>query len=377
MGLITKEVEVKLNSMNISYYENLGYEIPRYYNKGNYKYMVKRGTTILVKVDDLQPSSTTLVDVTCDNCDKEPYKITYQKYRIRNHNGKIYCHNCANAVLNSGENNSNWKPELTDEEREWFRATPEYINFVKNVFERDDYTCKCCNKKINGDGEAHHLDGYNWYKEGRHDVTNGITLCHNCHNNFHAIYGRGNNTREQFEEWIGKSVKALEYKGELSPTRKIFSYEENKVYNSAIEYVTSKTNKSKSFSNVYNICNKKENSGTLYGNHLFYLDEYENMSNDEIIKRITPKPRPSKMVVCITTGEIFYKVIDATKKYNAKSITDCCRHKYGAKHSGKLLDGTPLEWIYYEDFLQLPIEEQNIILARNQESLNDDSFIMQ
>ena len=33
MGLLTKEVEVVLNSQNISYYESLGYEIPRYYNR--------------------------------------------------------------------------------------------------------------------------------------------------------------------------------------------------------------------------------------------------------------------------------------------------------------------------------------------------------
>ena len=33
MGLITKEVEVKLGGKNIKYYENLGYQIPRYYNE--------------------------------------------------------------------------------------------------------------------------------------------------------------------------------------------------------------------------------------------------------------------------------------------------------------------------------------------------------
>ena len=53
MGLLSTEVEVRLTGSNIKYYEDLGYEIPRYFNKNNNKYMVKRGTTILVKIKDL------------------------------------------------------------------------------------------------------------------------------------------------------------------------------------------------------------------------------------------------------------------------------------------------------------------------------------
>ena len=32
MGLLSTEVEVRLTGSNIKYYEDLGYEIPRYYN---------------------------------------------------------------------------------------------------------------------------------------------------------------------------------------------------------------------------------------------------------------------------------------------------------------------------------------------------------
>lgn len=45
------------------------------------------------------------------------------------------------------------------------------------------------------------------------------------------------------------------------------------------------------------------------------------------------------------------------------------------KHCGKLPDGTPLKWMYYEDFLKLPQEEQNEILEKNKDSSNDGSFI--
>lgn len=49
---------------------------------------------------------------------------------------------------------------------------------------------------------VHHLDGFNWCIEKRTNVDNGVTLCKRCHLNFHSIYGSGNNTRGQFEEYL-------------------------------------------------------------------------------------------------------------------------------------------------------------------------------
>lgn len=73
---------------------------------------------------------------------------------------------------------------------------------------------------------------------------------------------------------------------------------------------------------------------------------------------------------------MFFSFYEAKKEYNAYSISECCRGKF--KYSGKLPDGTHLKWMYYEDFLKLPIEEQNEILSRNKdsESSNDGSFLL-
>ena len=37
-----------------------------------------------------------------------------------------------------------------------------------------------------------------------YNVDNGIPLCNECHQDFHMIYGYGNNTEEQFLEWYNE-----------------------------------------------------------------------------------------------------------------------------------------------------------------------------
>ena len=108
-----------------------------------------------------------------------------------------------------GKYSPNWNPNLTQEYREQTRRVEGYLDWAKEVYKKDDYTCQCCNKR-GGKLNAHHLDGYNWDKEHRVDVNNGTTLCEDCHKEFHHIYGYGNNTKEQYEEWIKtKTIKEV------------------------------------------------------------------------------------------------------------------------------------------------------------------------
>ena len=408
MGLLSTEVEVRLGAANIDYFEQLGYEIPRYYNNEKGKYVVKRGTTIFVKVKDLKDGSNVKVDLECDNCFKK-IKRTYNDYnKLYHDNGKCYCKKCALGILHSGKNNSRYNPNKTNEERENGRSYPEYIEFIKSVLARDNYTCYCCGKNSSDGMEVHHLFGYSGFPQYRLDQSQAITLCKNCHKAFHfwhkENYGfenKGKCTRQQFEKWNGEIVNELEeYKGNLITARPIYDYEDKKIYNSAIEC-------SKAFgianTSIYNCCNHKihnikyidDNNEIIYrqsrsltvrGHHLFWLDEYEKMSNEELRKYTTCKHNrygkgnyesQRKSVVCITTGELFQMLKDGGEKYNIKNpsnISECCTSK--KKSAGKLSDGTPLQWIFYDDFLKLPIEEQNEILSRNQESSNDGSFIM-
>ena len=156
---------------------------------------------------------------------------------------------------------------------------------------------------------------------------------------------------------------------------KFYKYclEDNILYNS-IEEITRKHNVSRT--RVSGVCNHVYTH--TKGFHFLWEEEYKQSTKEELefLKSLTPKPI-SKKVVCITTGELFDMMTYASNKYGLKSVTSITNVCNGKKKSaGKLSDGTPLKWMYYEDFLKLPQEEQNKILSRNQESSNDGSFIM-
>ena len=366
MGLLTKEIEVKLTAQNIERYEKIGYEIPRQYDALHKKMVVKRGTTITVNINDLTKNAKYPIEVECDNCGKR-HTILYGSFMNRKYNDHYYCHACTALLFNSGENNSRWNPDLRDEDRVERRLDPEYCMFVQKVLARDNYTCICCFHR--GDAlEVHHLDGYNWNIEGRKDPTNAVTLCKNCHASFHSIYGKGKNTRQQFEEWIGKTIGILEsYDGVLPIGRKVICYETLKVYDNPVDV----ENKTGILSQrIIDCCNKKDvtygnkrcRTITANGQHFFWLDEYEKMSKEDFkqyfdwCKPLLAKKRGNnvyntKEVVCLTTMELFKSLSDAAYTYDnlsVSAISRCCKgHR---KHAGILPDGTLLEWMYYDDY---------------------------
>lgn len=99
-----------------------------------------------------------------------------------------------------GESNPLWNANKTREQRIKDRKLPQTREWRINVFKRDKYMCQCC-KGTSKNLNAHHLNGYHWFVEGRFNVENGITLCEDCHKQFHKLYGMRNNTKEQFEEF--------------------------------------------------------------------------------------------------------------------------------------------------------------------------------
>ena len=50
----------------------------------------------------------------------------------------------------------------------------------------------------------------NWCRERRIDITNGVCLCEVCHKEFHKLYGKGDNTKEQYIEFKEEKNKKCE-----------------------------------------------------------------------------------------------------------------------------------------------------------------------
>lgn len=118
-------------------------------------------------------------------------------------------------VYKTGKDHSHWNHDITDEERqrnETRTSTKEYRIFRQKVIEKYNSTCIKCKYRANKYMIVHHLDSWNMFTDKRLDENNAIVLCPECHDikyegSFHSIYGNGNNTREQFEEFLGRKVE--------------------------------------------------------------------------------------------------------------------------------------------------------------------------
>lgn len=84
-------------------------------------------------------------------------------------------------ILVMGENHWNWKGGITDLRTKLWHSV-EYKTWRKTVFERDNYTCRWCDDNTGGNLEAHHIKEQSNYPELRFVISNGLTLCQECHN---------------------------------------------------------------------------------------------------------------------------------------------------------------------------------------------------
>jgi predicted nucleic acid-binding Zn ribbon protein len=81
------------------------------------------------------------------------------------------------------DKNSNWKGGVGSK-NQLERRSDNFKKWRIQVFERDKYTCKDCNK-IGGTLHAHHILPFATNKELRFDINNGKTLCFKCHKTYH------------------------------------------------------------------------------------------------------------------------------------------------------------------------------------------------
>lgn len=194
-------------------------------NKVLTTHVLYRGTP--VSVDTLKPNSNILVLVECSHGQRE----------VRWNRRDQLCKQCAIAAghfntspkgrqITWGDKISKAKKgvKLSDkhkialsishyncDEKDWpgfyskgeiqkIRDSVEYIDFRKSIMQRDNFTCQVTGMK--GKLEIHHLDGMDNNLEKSMDPANVVTLHKSVHKTFHDMYGRGGNTRQQFEEFV-------------------------------------------------------------------------------------------------------------------------------------------------------------------------------
>jgi 5-methylcytosine-specific restriction endonuclease McrA len=146
----------------------------------------------------------------CRVCEKEFY-LSFS--RIKRGNGKVCSKKCFGLYMRgkrpqmSGENHPNWQGGKTSLYNA-IRNSPEDNAWRKRIFERDYYTCQDCGNSRGGNLQAHHLWSFSnilseflrQYSQFSPiedketllrlamtyhpfwDISNGLTLCENCHN---------------------------------------------------------------------------------------------------------------------------------------------------------------------------------------------------
>jgi hypothetical protein len=206
--IIDKFVKVRWSGTNRKYYEELGYT------------GFGRGIEFNVKVEHLNKHSCVKVNVKCEKCGNIKNVI------FKSHKG--ICVKCssqmnikiamevAHELLKTPERKKQLSQSMKIRRSEGWGGTKIIYDegtrekrrtnikakiWRKEVYERDNYTCKCCGKvgrKLN----AHHI--FNWadFPKKRYELSNGITLCAKCHNLFHSLYGKKANTDCQMLEFI-------------------------------------------------------------------------------------------------------------------------------------------------------------------------------
>jgi len=120
----------------------------------------------------------------CINCGKEYSVFLYRKEDTK------FCSKKCNAMHRTGVNAANWRGGI-DLENKRIRKSIEYEIWRNEIYKKDNWTCRICNKKCKSkDIIAHHLKLFSDFPELRFSIENGITLCRGCHKKVHDDIGK-------------------------------------------------------------------------------------------------------------------------------------------------------------------------------------------
>lgn len=208
--------------------------VPWEFNRGKYHFCGRKCHTEgsiklgMHKGENNKNPHMGFITVKCECCEKDIIKPI--SLWNANKNKRFFCskecrgylekfkmemdiHPLLNSKRNIGADNARWKDNATLRARD-IRRSSENLKWKKEVVERDNHTCIICgsDKSV----VAHHLKPFmyivNKYNlKNREDaknnpelynINNGVTLCKDCHNNFHKTYGIAYFTPDDFKEYL-------------------------------------------------------------------------------------------------------------------------------------------------------------------------------
>ncbi len=79
-----------------------------------------------------------------------------------------------------------------------WRKSKEYRHWRVKVIRRDKVCVICGSGKKR---QAHHIEDASYHADQRFDVENGVTLCYDCHRNFHTNFKRSYREKCTLSDW--------------------------------------------------------------------------------------------------------------------------------------------------------------------------------
>lgn len=97
----------------------------------------------------------------------------------------------------------------TWEEREAIMQVEYGKSYIEAIYKKIKISPVCEVTGRSDDLVIHHLDSFNLHPEKGADLDNLVRITREIHNEFHSIYGWGDNTREQWFEFLEKKINII------------------------------------------------------------------------------------------------------------------------------------------------------------------------
>ena len=107
-----------------------------------------------------------------------------------------------------GTKSNLWKGGASDKNKA-IRESSKYKIWRESVFKRDNFTCVSCGDKKGGNLNADHIKPFALFPKNRFELSNGRTLCINCHKKTYS-YGNTRLHKESRVCWLDGYTKASE-----------------------------------------------------------------------------------------------------------------------------------------------------------------------